>query len=155
MIELDKLKDIIQMMVDNDLSEVALRDGEETIKLRRGAGHAPQPVPTVFAPAVIAPQAVPAAASAGVEPAATDGDAGLIAIKSPMVGTYYSAPDPSSPPFVAVGSSVHPDTVVCVLEAMKVFNEIKAEVAGTVVQVLVANEDPVEYGQPLFIVRPR
>jgi len=152
LIELDKLRDIIQMMVDNDLSEVALRDGEETIKLRRGAGHTP-PTSQVSYAAPAPPPAAPIGPSADSDSAGSD--AGLIAIKSPMVGTFYAGSDPSAPPFVTVGSAVHPDTVVCILEAMKVFNEIKAEVAGTVVKVLVANEDPVEFGQPLFMVRPR
>jgi acetyl-CoA carboxylase biotin carboxyl carrier protein len=71
-----------------------------------------------------------------------------------MVGTFYVAPDPDSPPYVQVGAVVHPDAVVCIVEAMKVFNEIKAEVAGTIEKILVKNEQPVEFGQPMFLVRP-
>jgi acetyl-CoA carboxylase biotin carboxyl carrier protein len=83
-----------------------------------------------------------------------DVDAGLVAIKSPMVGTLYIAPDPESPPFVTEGARVSPTSVVCIVEAMKVFNEIKAEVSGTIKKVLVKNEEPVEFGQPLFMVKP-
>jgi acetyl-CoA carboxylase biotin carboxyl carrier protein len=83
-----------------------------------------------------------------------DADAGLVAIKSPMVGTFYASPDPNSPNFVSEGSKVRDNTVVCIVEAMKVFNEIKADVSGTIVKVLTRNEAPVEYGQPLFMVRP-
>jgi acetyl-CoA carboxylase biotin carboxyl carrier protein len=83
-----------------------------------------------------------------------ESEEGLVPISSPMVGTFYTAPDPESPPFVTVGSSVGPDTVVCIIEAMKVFNEIKAEVTGTIERILIQNEQPVEFGQPLFLIRP-
>ena len=93
--------------------------------------------------------------AAATEPAATADDAeGLEPIKSPMVGTLYTRPDRESDPFVAVGSEITEDTIVCIIEAMKVFNEIKAEVAGTIERILVDNETPVEYGQPLILVRP-
>ena len=80
--------------------------------------------------------------------------AGLVAIESPMVGTFYSAPNPDTPAFVSVGSAIGPDSVVCLIEAMKVFNEIKAEVNGTIERILVNNGDAVEFGQKLFLVRP-
>ena len=83
-----------------------------------------------------------------------DENAGLVPIASPMVGTFYAAPDPESPPFVNVGASVGPDTAVCLIEAMKVFNEIKAEVSGTIEKIAVKNAEAVEYGQALFYVRP-
>jgi acetyl-CoA carboxylase biotin carboxyl carrier protein len=78
----------------------------------------------------------------------------LLEINSPMVGTFYSAPSPDTPPFVSVGTSIGPESVVCIVEAMKVFNEIKAEIAGTVEKILVKNEQAIEYGQTLFLVRP-
>ena len=138
-------------MVANDLTEIMLRDGETRVVLRRNKpGSGPvittmqQPMPTMVA----APQQVMAAPAAGV-PAADAGQS----IKSPMVGTFYTTPSPDSPAFVTAGSRVEPDTVVCIIEAMKVFNEIKAEVSGTIERVLVSNGQPVEYGQPLFLVK--
>ncbi len=88
-------------------------------------------------------------------PAAAPADtAGLVAIESPMVGTFYSSPNPDSPPFISVGASISNESVVCLIEAMKVFNEIKAEVTGTIERVLVNSGDAVEFGQKLFLVRP-
>ena len=107
------------------------------------------PVP---APAAAAPAAAPAA-PANAEPAA-DADEGLIAIESPMVGTFYLAPSPDKPPFVSPGDTVNPDSVVCLIEAMKIYNEIKAEQSGTVVRVLVKNEEAVEFGQPIMMIKP-
>ena len=84
-----------------------------------------------------------------------DDDADLVEISSPMVGTFYSASDPDTPPFAKVGMHVQADTVICIVEAMKVFNEIKAEVSGTIERILVKNEQSLEYGQPMFLVRPQ
>ncbi|MCP4592908.1 MAG: acetyl-CoA carboxylase biotin carboxyl carrier protein [bacterium] len=144
-------------MVENDLAEVSIRDGEEEISLKKAqAANAPgpylqapmMPPPAVGVPAPAAPLAPPPAREE------EDTDSGLVAVPSPMVGTFYAAPDPSSPPFVKAGDSVSPESVVCIIEAMKVFNEIKAGVSGVVEQVLVANETAVEFDQPLFKVRP-
>lgn len=138
------------MMVVNDLVEISLRDGEEEVNLRRpsaqGLALGSEALPRAAMPAPIAATLLPSVAPPD--------DASLLDIKSPMVGTFYSAPDPESPPFVQVGSQVHPGMVVCVLEAMKVFNEIKAEIAGTIERILVKNAQPVEYGQILYQVRP-
>jgi acetyl-CoA carboxylase biotin carboxyl carrier protein len=158
-VEIDKLRELVAMMVEHELTEIELRDGEETIVLKRGGGAGVTPLVSV-APATHAgpatpPPGVPTAAEAAPPAPAHEPDDGLVAIPSPMVGTFYAAPDPESPPFVGVGASVDPDTVVCVIEAMKVFNEIKANVAGTIEKVLVRNETAVEYGQPLFLVRAR
>jgi acetyl-CoA carboxylase biotin carboxyl carrier protein len=98
-----------------------------------------------------APAAAPAAAAAA--PAANE-DAGLVAIESPMVGTFYASPGPDKPPFVAVGAQLGPDSVVCLVEAMKIFNEIKAERGGTVAKILVKSGQAVEFGQPLFMIKP-
>ncbi|MCA9091818.1 MAG: acetyl-CoA carboxylase biotin carboxyl carrier protein, partial [Planctomycetaceae bacterium] len=104
------------------------------------------------APAAPAPLAPPAGSSPPAEaPAAADDS---LQIRSPTVGTFYISPTPEDPPFVTVGSTVKADTIVCIVEAMKVFNQIPAEVSGTVVEVLVANGDPVEFNQPLFRVKP-
>lgn len=143
------------MMVANDLVEVSLRDGTEEINLRR-----PQPGAAVVPPYAAAGAATVAHPLAALDAAHTaaaaskSDDHQLIEITSPMVGTFYAAADPESPPFVQVGSPIHPGLVVCILEAMKVFNEIKAEVSGTIERILVRNAQAVEYGQPLFLVRP-
>ena len=150
MIDIRKLKELIRLMVANDLSELDLRDTEEQVTLRRPGS---QSVPVVAAPVAAAPVAV-AAPAAAAAPVAADDTAGLVAIESPMVGTFFAAPGPGKPDFVSAGDSVTDETVVCILEAMKIFNEIKAETTGTIAKVLVANGDSVEFGQPLFMVRP-
>ena len=154
MVDLEKIKQLVRMMVDNDLVEVSLRDGEEEVSLKR-PGHSAAPVTHTMPAAALPPQH----AETAPEPAATDNkptpeDDGLVPIRSPMVGTFYHAPNPESPPYVETGSVIGADSVVCIVEAMKVFNEIKAEVAGTIERILVSNQDPVEYGQELFLVRP-
>lgn len=167
MIDPSKLKDLVKLMVENDLTELDLQDEKETVTIRRGpqggvVNHSPVyygggggggGAPAAFAPAPVAAPA-PAAGGAAPAPKAADSDAGLIAIESPMVGTFYSAANPDSPPFAAAGAKITPSTVVCLIEAMKVFNEIKAEKTGTIEKVLVKNGDAVEFGQKLFLVRP-
>lgn len=145
--DVEQIKALVGLMSDNGLSEIIIRDGESRIILRRGVmgGGAPM----VAMPA--APVPVPAASPATPAPAP---DAGLREIKAPMVGTFYASPEPDAPPFIKVGASVDADTVVCIIEAMKVFNEIKAECSGTIERVMVSNASPVEFGQPLFQVRP-
>ncbi len=157
MIDIRKLKELVRLMVENDLSELDLKDQQETVTIKRNlTGMVPVGTPTVaYAPAAApAPQAAPQTEAGGAEAAAAADEAGLTAIVSPMVGTFYTAPNPDSPAFVNVGTSVGPDTTVCLIEAMKVFNEIKAEVAGTIERVLVESGKPVEYGQKLYLVRP-
>ncbi len=148
MVELEKIRELVQMMVDNDLVELSLRDGSEQVSLKRPGHSAPA------APIAAHPAAVPAAAPAGAAEPSPASDDGLVPILSPMVGTSYTAASPEAPPYVEVGSGVTADSVVCIVEAMKVFNEIKAEIIGTIERVLVSNQDPVEYGQELFLVRP-
>jgi len=157
MLDIRKLKELVRLMVTNDLTELDLRDSEEQVTLRRrGPDDAPQ---VVTAPAHLV-AAVPVAASdataAATAPAAEPDPAelGLITIETPMVGTFYSAPNPDAPPFVTVGAIVGPETVVCLIEAMKIFNEIKAGCSGTVEKVQVSNSEAVEFGQTLFLVRP-
>ena len=145
------LQQIVRLMSANDLNTVDLRDGDKRVIIKRGAmvmPYAAMPAATVVAPAAIAGSAT----AAKVEPPAED--ANLLAIKSPMVGTYYSSPSPEAKPFVNVGSSVNEDTDVCIIEAMKVFNNIKAECRGTIAKILVANGQTVEFGQTLFLVKP-
>jgi len=160
MIDIRKLKELVRLMVANDLTELDLRDEQETVTLRRPG---PQQAPVMMAPQapqaaapVAAPVAAPAAAVAPPAEAAPAADPmeGLIAIESPMVGTFYASPSPDKPTFVKVGDSIDAETVVCLVEAMKIFNEIKAEVSGTVEKILPASGDSVEFGQPLFLIRP-
>lgn len=153
MIDLKKLEKLIALMVDNDLNLIDLADEKEQVTLKRGAEGGP--VQYVQAPQASAPSApAPAAAPAAAVPASGDDSAAAAptwkTIDSPMVGTFYTASSPESDDFVKVGDKVTADTVVCIVEAMKVFNEIKAEQAGTIKRVLVNNGDAVEFGQPLF-----
>ncbi len=168
MIDLAKLKEIVKLMVDSELSEIDLKQGEDTIKIRRGApaGTTVNHQPVIYQgqgqvqggtphiahaahPVHAAPHAAAPAPAMEAKP-----HAGLLAIESPMVGTFYSAANPDSPPFAKPGSQISADSVVCLIEAMKVFNEIKAEKSGVVEQVLVKNGEAVEFGQKLFLVRP-
>jgi acetyl-CoA carboxylase biotin carboxyl carrier protein len=151
MIDIRKLKELVKLMVENELSELDLRDQSETVTIKRGSDQEPI-IYQAPAHAATAPAASPAAAPA--EPATDTTDAGLIAIESPMVGTYYSKPNPDSPIFANIGDQVGPDSVVCLLEAMKVFNEIKAEQSGTIAKCCVKDGDAVEFGQVLFMVKP-
>ncbi|MBN1917099.1 MAG: acetyl-CoA carboxylase biotin carboxyl carrier protein [Verrucomicrobia bacterium] len=140
--DLDEIRQILQLMEENGLAEFELERDGLRIALRKAVAG----VPVITA----VPQAV---AAAPAQSAAEVKDEGKFAyVTSPMVGTFYVAPSPDSPPFVNIGDAVTKDTVVCILEAMKVMNEIKAEIEGTIVEVLVENAEPVEYGEPLFRV---
>ncbi|MBX3402550.1 MAG: acetyl-CoA carboxylase biotin carboxyl carrier protein [Phycisphaeraceae bacterium] len=166
MIDIRKLKELVRLMVENDLSELDLKDQQETVTVKRGSAapivhHAP-----VYAHAPAAPAAygattgesgLPSDTGESRPPAAggaSEDTSGLVPINSPMVGTVYLAANPESPPFVTAGASIGPDSTVCIIEAMKVFSEIKAEVSGTIERVLIQNGKPVQYGQPMFLVRP-
>jgi acetyl-CoA carboxylase biotin carboxyl carrier protein len=154
-VDLKDIKAIIDLMKKNSITEFELERQDSKIRLKRGlngGGSAVQqedsaPTPAPMQPAIAAPASATAAAP---PPAAT----GEVDIKSPMIGTFYRAPSPEAGNYIEVGASVTPETVVCIIEAMKVMNEIKAEVKGVVTQVLVENAKPVEFGQPLFKVRP-
>jgi acetyl-CoA carboxylase biotin carboxyl carrier protein len=151
--DLDKLKQLVEMMESHGLTDVHLRRGDEQWRLRRGPEVVQ--VPQQYAPAPVQMAAAPAPAASSAAPAAAPAaDAGLIDIKSPTVGTFYAAPSPGEPAFVSVGSVVTPETIVCLLEAMKVFNQIPAEVSGTITAILVKSGDAIEFGQPLFRVKP-
>ena len=151
MIDIKKLKQLVALMAENDLTEMDLEGEGEKITLKRGSSGQVQYVPQpASAPAPSPAPAAPTVASPAPAEAAPSGPT----IDSPMVGTYYASPSPDADGFVTVGSKVKPDTVVCIVEAMKVFNEIKAEVAGTIEAVLVENGSAVEYGQPLYRVKP-
>jgi acetyl-CoA carboxylase biotin carboxyl carrier protein len=157
MIDIRKLKELVKLMVENDLSELDLQDQQETVTIKRRAGEPPVvssvPAGGGARPAPAEAPAGGAAGGGGGEGEAAEED-GLVAIESPMVGTFYSAADPDSAQFVKPGQEITAESVVCLVEAMKVFNEIKAEVAGRIEKVLVANGEAVEFGQKLFLVRP-
>lgn len=146
------LQQLVSLMAANDLNTVDIRDGGKRIVLKRGT--APVMMPTMPAMVPAHAPASPAAPSGAAPGAPADEEAGLVPIKSPMVGTFYSAPSPDAKPFVSVGSKVDEETDVCIIEAMKVFNNIKAECRGTIAKVLITNGQPVEFGQTLFLVKP-
>ncbi|MEI6597505.1 MAG: acetyl-CoA carboxylase biotin carboxyl carrier protein [bacterium] len=152
--DLTKIKQVVDLMKKSDLSEFEIQDQEFKLRIKRdlpGRAFAPAPAPAA-APAYAAP-AAPAPAAPGATAAAPAVDPNIKTINSPMVGTFYTTPSPENPPFVAVGTSIKVDSVVCIIEAMKVMNEIPSEIAGTVVECLVANGTSVEFGQPLFRVK--
>jgi len=153
-VDLKDIKAIIDLMKKNSITEFELERQDSKIRLKRGLnGNTPSvqydeaPVP---GPIPVLPSISAALSAAPALPVAT----GEIDIKSPMIGTFYRAPSPEAGNYAEVGTEVNADTVVCIIEAMKVMNEIKSEVKGIVTQVLVENGKPVEFGQPLFKVRP-
>lgn len=151
--DIDRIRKLIELMQEHELGEIDLRQDNQRIRLC-GAGHG-QPIlsPGMMSPPV-AP--IPAALPAGPPTPVADVDGPHIAyIKSPMVGTFYSRANPNAKNFVETGSTVQNDTVICIIEAMKVFNEIPAEIRGKVVQVLVKNEEAVDFGKPLFKIDTR
>lgn len=151
--DLTKIKQILEIMKENDLVEVEISRGDEKIHLKSSQ---PQPQPQIInaAPAQGGGGQVPQNIQTGEQSQQKEGDENLIEIKSPIVGTFYEAASPDSEAFVEVGSKVESDTVVCIVEAMKVMNEIKAEVNGIIQEILVQNGQAVEFDQPLYKVKP-
>lgn len=157
--DVKEIKKLIDLMVKNDLRELEIRDGDSRVSLKRGPGEM-APTVTLGQVQPVSLPAVPGAAQAGgrqnqteqAEPLADEEN--LKSIVSPMVGTFYQAANPENEPFVQVGDAVRTDTVVCIVEAMKVMNEIKAGLAGTIEKVLISNGEAVEFGQSMFQVRP-
>ncbi len=145
-----KIREFIELMQEHDLSEVDLKQSDQRIRLRRGPAELP--VPSYAMPAA-APAPQPVAAGTPIEAAPAE-DSNSIFIESPTIGTFYSRPKPDAPDFVKVGDMVTPDTIVCLVEAMKMFNEIPAGVTGKIVECLVKNEEPVDNNKPLFKVLP-
>jgi acetyl-CoA carboxylase biotin carboxyl carrier protein len=150
-VDLKDIKAIIDLMKKNSISEFELERQEFKIKLKRGNTVAYPDEPPQIQAYAPGPMIQPASPAAPALPAASSTDQ---EIKSPMIGTFYRAPSPEAANYIEVGSEVNPDTVVCIIEAMKVMNEIKAEVKGVITQVVVENAKPVEFGQPLFRIRP-
>ena len=155
--DVERIRQLVEMMKEHDLNEVSLKHGDRRIRLRRKA----EPAPVVVSAPAAAPGVMPAVAAAPVPAAApatptppaeaVDGD-NISVVTSPMVGTFYSKPNPNAETYVKVGDHVEADTIVCVVEAMKMFNEIPAGISGKVVAVLVKNEEAVDVNKPLFKV---
>lgn len=152
---------LLKLMTEHDLSEINLREGDQRIRLRKGSATAFVPVPAAAYPTPVhhpsanpGPAPAPSGQAPTSQPPAAAPARNLLEIKSPMVGTFYSRPKPDKPDFVAAGAAVKPDTVVCLIEAMKLYNDIKAEVSGTIAEVCVKNGDFVEFNQVLFRVEP-
>lgn len=161
--DLKLIRNLVRIMERGEVDELEIEDDKAGLRvhLRRGAAGAHGAPSVMMMPGASSypPAAMPAAGiDAGAAPAAVDAPAraaGLEEIVSPMIGTYYASPAPDAEPFAQVGDRVGDDDVICIIEAMKVMNEIKAECSGEIVEMLVENGEPVEYGQPLFLVKTR
>ncbi len=152
--DLDRIRKLLQLMEKFDVSEINLQNDDESWKIRRGprVAYAQPAVSQGFAMPMAAP--APAAVAATAAPATPAAVPAGVTINAPTVGTFYSAASPEDPPFVSVGTVVKSDTVICMIEAMKVFNQIQAEKSGRIVEILVENGDAVGFGQPLFRIEP-
>lgn len=170
---LKELKELVEFLVEKDIADFELERGDLKVRVRRSSDSASPPPPQVIhiptapiapvlqqVPQMVQPASASAPSAAAAEPApvaAVPGarDEGLHTVKSPIVGTFYDAPSPGSPPFVKIGDAVETGQVLCIVEAMKLMNEIESDIGGEVVKKFVTNGQPVEYGQSLFAVRPR
>ena len=152
--DIDRIRKLTELMKEHELGEIDLRQDNQRIRLC-GAGHGQPVISSGFMPQPVAAAPVQAAAPPVAAPASDADGPHIVYIKSPMVGTFYSRANPNAKNFAEVGSSVQSDTVVCIIEAMKVFNEIPAELRGKVVQMLVQNEEAVDFGKPLFKIDTR
>lgn len=162
-----ELKELIEFLISKDITEFELERGDVKVRIKRGqevhyaaAPVVAAPMPIPVAPPAATPAPAPAGATVASAPApaapiAAENEEGIHLVKSPIVGTFYESPSPGAPPFVRPGDSVTAGQVLCIVEAMKLMNEIESDVSGEIVKMLVANGQPVEYGQPLFAVRPR
>ncbi len=163
-----EIKELVEFLIEKDVTEFELERGDVKMRIKRGqqVQLVQAPVAPVMATPIVAPGPVSMAAPAAAapQPAVTPGpsapaaaaeEEGLHNVKSPIVGTFYESPSPGAPPFIKPGDRVAVGQVLCIVEAMKLMNEIESDVAGEVVKALVANGQPVEYGQPLFAIRPK
>jgi len=155
--DLRKIKKLIELLEESDLSELEIHEGEESVRLSRAGTGAP----VMAAPAAAAPQPAAAAAESGSESKSiSESESGAEGlpdgeiVRSPMVGTFYDAPNPDSDSFVKEGQNVSKGETLCLIEAMKMFNQIESEYSGTVAAILVESGQPVEFDQPLFVIRP-
>ncbi|MFN7782925.1 MAG: acetyl-CoA carboxylase biotin carboxyl carrier protein [Lysobacterales bacterium] len=158
--DLRKIKKLIDLLEESNLTEIEIREGEESVRLSRASTAAPVPAPVYAAPAPVqaaapapAPMASPTEAATGnVKHTASAALPEGHVVRSPMVGTFYASPNPDSPPFVKLGQTVKAGDTLGIIEAMKMFNPIEADVAGTVLAVLVSNGKPVEFDEPMFVI---
>ncbi len=162
-----ELKELIEFLIEKDIAEFELERGDVKVRIKRAGeqtvvhSHAEQryfavpPAPGPAAEIGAVPVVVAAAAAPPAVPAAPAPEEGLHTVKSPIVGTFYEAPSPGAPPFVKPGDSVEVGQVLCIVEAMKLLNEIESDVAGEIVKKLATNGQPIEYGQELFVIRPK
>ena len=152
---MNELRELAELVNEHGFTDFEFENENIRVRLSKTAPASPAPVYAAPAPvaAPAAPASAPAAGSAGTEVPVADADADLSKITSPIVGTFYSAPGPDKEPYVKVGSKVSPESVVCIVEAMKLMNEIQAEATGEIVKIYVENGQPVEYGQPLFGIK--
>ncbi len=158
--ELKDIKELIALIRKNDLSEFSLEQEGFKITLKRGYEPQAQPVGLSYTPQILGPASLqfpqagqPAATAVVQSPEAASHGEPLRDFPSPMVGTFYASPAPDAPPFASVGQQITPDSVICIIEAMKVMNEIKADFSGTIVEIVAENGKPVQYGQTLFRIR--
>jgi len=161
---LKEIKELVLFLKEEDITEFELERGDVKIRIRRGTTDSaqppadriialhPAPVPQMHVPA---PAAIPAPVAAQPASEAARAEEGLHIVRSPIVGTYYESPSPGAPPFVKPGDSVEAGQVLCIVEAMKLMNEIEADVSGEIVKCMVKNGQPIEYGQELFAIRPK
>jgi acetyl-CoA carboxylase biotin carboxyl carrier protein len=157
-----ELKELIEFLVEKDIAEFELERGDVKVRVKRGSETvmvSPEvrtnPAPLATAPAVTVSAGIAAVPAVPIQvPKEKGEETGLHIVKSPIVGTFYESPSPGSPPFVRPGDAVEAGGVLCIVEAMKLMNEIESDVAGELVKQLVSNGQPVEYGQPLFAIRP-
>lgn len=153
--DIRKIKKLIELLEDSDVSEIEIVEGEESVRIARASGVTyAAPAPAAPAPVAAAPAAAPAPAASAPVAAASDDSMmppGTI-MESPMVGTFYRSSSPTASPFVEVGQSVNKGDTICIIEAMKIMNQIEAEISGTVRAILVEDGQPVEYGEPLIVI---
>lgn len=158
-----ELKELIEFLIEKDITEFELERGDVKVRIKRGIAEvASAPADRIInvhaapaAPSPIATSAPPATPAAAAPPPTEKPEEGLHMVHSPIVGTYYESPSPGSPPFVKPGDMVEAGQILCIVEAMKLMNEIEADVGGEVVKMLVKNGQPIEYGQELFAIRPK
>jgi acetyl-CoA carboxylase biotin carboxyl carrier protein len=152
---IEEIKELIRLADETGVAELEVQRGEQRVRIRRAVAEQQYVLPAMSAPAAVMAAAAPAAA-ASASPAQVKADETekLFIVKSPIVGTFYGSPSPEAPPFVKPGDIVSAKTPICIIESMKLMNEIEAETAGTVVACLVENGKPVEYGEALFSIRP-
>ena len=149
--DLRKLKKLIDLVQESGIAELEITEGEERVRIARGGAVSVSPLAPGAAPIAAAPAGVAATAAPAILAAVDAAPEGHV-VKSPMVGTFYRAPSPEAKPFVDVGSAIKSGETICVIEAMKLMNEIEADASGTIKAILVENGQPVEYGQALFII---